>query len=58
MEKTGDFKPGISKSDYDMSKTAEYFDKEGPAVADAANLDKLAEPQKIEDGSAQIATQE
>ena len=37
-----------SKSDYDNTKKAEYYDKEGYAVADKANMHKLKSPESVE----------
>lgn len=36
-----------SKSDYDNTKKAEYYDKDGFAVADEANKHKLVKPEPI-----------
>ncbi len=36
-----------SLSDFDNTKKAEYYDKEGFCVADEANKQKLKSPQKI-----------
>jgi len=46
MIKTGDFRDD-SRSDFDMSKKAEYVDKEGFGVADKANKGNLTNPIKF-----------
>ena len=38
-----------SQSDFDHTKKAEYYDKEGFAVADEANKEKLKQPVKLEE---------
>ena len=46
MEKNGMLSEK-SKSDFDNTKKAEYFDVEGFAVADAENKHKLNKPEEI-----------
>lgn len=47
MEKTGDFRQGESRSDFDFTKVAEFEDKDSFFLADKENKDKLEEPKKI-----------
>lgn len=46
MEKNG-MLTSKSKSDFDTTKTAEYVDAEGFAVADEQNKGKLKNPQRV-----------
>lgn len=48
MEKNG-MVTDKSQSDFDNTKKAEYFDKEGFAVADESNKDKLKQPVSLKD---------
>lgn len=47
MEKNGELTEN-SKSDFDTTKKAEFVEKDGFEVADAANAAKLKEPVKVE----------
>lgn len=47
MEKTGDFRPGESRSDFDFTKIAEFKDQDSLFLADKDNKDKLTKPEKI-----------
>lgn len=47
ITKTGDFRPGESRSDFDFTKVAEFTD--GFFVADKENKNKLDESFVIED---------
>jgi hypothetical protein len=47
MEKNG-MLTERSQSDFDNTKKAEYYDKEGFLVADEENKHKLKNPQKVE----------
>ena len=46
MEKNG-MLTNESRSDYDNTKKAEFYDKEGFTVADADNAHKLKNPERI-----------
>ena len=48
MEKNGEVQAGVSLSDFDGAKKAEFYDEDGFGIADAANKDKLAKPVPIE----------
>lgn len=47
MEKTGDFRLGESRSDFDFTKKAEFEDKDSFFLADKENKDKIQEPKEI-----------
>jgi hypothetical protein len=48
MEKNG-MVTEKSQSDFDNTKKAEYYDKEGFAVADKANKEKLKQPVSLKE---------
>jgi len=47
MNKYGAVTDGDTQSDFDSTKKAEFYDREGSQVADEANKDKLSSPAPI-----------